>query len=200
MTVAWILKQKGRNVISALPGTPVEHAVRFSKSTTSVRLSSWTSSTGCKGSCRSATSCASWQPRDRCPERAGGRAHDAECGSLHREPQHRLAYGTDDNAPFPAHPRGRERRAGRHRLNRRRGEAQARDGRIRSRPNAPVYCGGLIIRTASGRTAAGEKDPSPRPLPQGEREQLYWWMGSPLSLRGRVAQSGRVRGKPGVAG
>jgi CBS domain-containing protein len=27
MTVAWILKQKGRNVISTLPGTPVEHAV-----------------------------------------------------------------------------------------------------------------------------------------------------------------------------
>ena len=27
MTVAWILKQKGRNVISALPGTSVEHAV-----------------------------------------------------------------------------------------------------------------------------------------------------------------------------
>ncbi|MGO9483154.1 MAG: CBS domain-containing protein [Rhodomicrobium sp.] len=27
MTVAWILKQKGRNVISALPGTTVEHAI-----------------------------------------------------------------------------------------------------------------------------------------------------------------------------
>jgi CBS domain-containing protein len=27
MTVAWILKQKGRNVVSALPGTPVEHAI-----------------------------------------------------------------------------------------------------------------------------------------------------------------------------
>ncbi len=27
MTVAWILKQKGRNVISALPGTPVEQAI-----------------------------------------------------------------------------------------------------------------------------------------------------------------------------
>lgn len=27
MTVAWILKQKGRNVVSALPGTSVAHAV-----------------------------------------------------------------------------------------------------------------------------------------------------------------------------
>ncbi len=159
MTVAWILKQKGRNVISALPGTPVEHAISLLEKHNIGAVVIVDEQHRVQGivSERDIVRILATQGPAVLSEPVAG-THDAERGRLHGAQQHRLAYGADDVTPLPPHSGGRERPAGGDRFNRRRGEAQARDGGIRGSPDAAVFrCWVERLHSGAGRRpAAGQ--------------------------------------------
>ena len=169
MTVAWILKQKGRNVVNALPGTSVEHAISLLEKHNIGAIVVVDEQHRVQGivSERDIVRIIATQ--------GAGVLSEPVAGHMTRNVVVCSEQNTIDwlmeqmtSRRFRHIPVAEDGRRG-HRFNRRRGEAQARAGGIRGRADAPVFRGGL---GRSGLDGTALRPPHPNPLPLGRETRV----------------------------